>query len=90
MNAPSQDEERALRVEKHSIVFLALENSLRDAVVLTSILDTIVQGIDSLSGLSKRQLEVVYEQLDMVTTTLKKAVDQLDDTYHERTKKEAA
>jgi hypothetical protein len=90
MNAPSQDEERALRVEKYSIVFLALENSLRDAVVLTSILDTIVQGIDSLSGLSKRQLEVVYGQLDLVTTALKKAVDELDDTYHERTKKEAA
>jgi hypothetical protein len=90
MNAPSPDEERALRVEKYSIVFLALENSLRDAVVLTSILDTIVQGIDSLSGLSKRQLEVVYGQLDLVTTALKKAVDELDDTYHERTKKEAA
>jgi hypothetical protein len=90
MNAPSQDKERALRVEKYSIVFIALENSLHDAVVLTSILDTIVQGIDSLSGLSKRQLEVVYGQLDLVTTALKKTVDQLDDTYHERTKKEAA
>jgi hypothetical protein len=43
-----------------------------------------------LSGLSKRQLEVVYGQLDLVTTALKKAVDELDDTYHERTKKEAA
>jgi hypothetical protein len=90
MNAPSPDEERALRAEKYSTVFLALENSLREAVVLTSILDTIVQGIDSLSGLSRRQLEVVYEQLDLVTTALKKSVDQLDDTYHERTKKEAA
>jgi hypothetical protein len=90
MNAPSPDEERALRAKKYSTVFLALENSLRDAVVLTSILDTIVQGIDSLSGLSKRQLEVVYGQLDLVTTALKKAVDELDDTYHERTKKEAA
>jgi hypothetical protein len=64
--------------------YSSLEISLRDAVVWTSLLDTTLQHIDCLSGLSERELGVVHQQLEHMITAVKKAVDHLDVLYHDR------
>jgi hypothetical protein len=70
--------------------FSELEESLRDAVVWASLLDSVVDEIDRFSSMSKRESDVVIGQLNRVTEALKQAVDEMDTIYHQRTEEEAA
>ncbi len=69
--------------------FFELDESLQDAVVWTSLLDKIAEEMAALPSMSKRKVNIALGQLDRVTDELKRAVEQMDAIYNNRTKEEA-
>ena len=69
--------------------FFELDESLQDAVVWTSLLDKIAEEMAALPSMSKREVNIALGQLDRVTDELKRAVEQMDAIYNNRTKEEA-
>jgi hypothetical protein len=66
-----------------------LEIDLWDAVTWIALLDKIVVDLDSLPGMSKREIDISLGQLSNVTEALKKAIYRLFANYHDETKEEA-
>ena len=66
------------------------DGSLLDTVVWTSLLDKIAEEMAALPSMSKREVNIALGQLDRVTDELKRAVEQMDAIYNNRTKEEAA
>ena len=70
--------------------FLALENCLRDAVVWSSLLDKVVEGMEHLPNMSETQVNVAFGELYRVKERLQKAIERMDTIYHQRTEEEVA
>jgi hypothetical protein len=68
---------------------LALEEPLRNAQVLASLLARVIEGIERGPSMSKIERMVAREELDFVTEPLKNAIDEMDAIYHQRTKEGA-
>jgi hypothetical protein len=66
-----------------------LESDLWDAVTWIGLLDKIVDDMEGLPGMSKREIDISYGQLYRVTEALKKAIYRADANYHDETKEEA-
>src|ERR1700733_3743332 len=66
-----------------------LEEDLWAAVTWIGLLDKIVDDMESLPGMSKREIDISYGQLYCVTEALKKAIYRADANYHDETKEEA-
>ena len=58
-------------------------------MVWTSLLDKIAEEMAALPSMSKREVNIALGQLDRVTDELKRAVEQMDAIYNNRTKEEA-
>ena len=66
-----------------------LEEDLWAAVTWIGLLDKIVDDMETLPGMSKREIDISYGQLYRVTEALKKAIYRADANYHDETKEEA-
>ena len=66
-----------------------LKADLWDAVTWIALLDKIVDDMESLPGMSKREVDISLGQLSNVTDALKKVIYRLDANYHDETKEEA-
>jgi hypothetical protein len=69
--------------------FSELEVDLWNAVTWTALLDKVVEDMDRLPGMSKREVNISLGQLSNVMDALKKAIYRLDANYHSRTEEEA-
>ena len=49
-----------------------------------SLLDKVVEGFENWPSMSKREMVVAVEELDLATEPLKQALDDLDAIYHAR------
>jgi hypothetical protein len=76
--------------EDNSHRFLALEEPLRNAQVLASLLARVIEGMERWPDMSKIEQMVAREELDFVVEPLKAAIDNMDEIYHQRTKGENA
>jgi hypothetical protein len=66
-----------------------LEHDLWNAVTWIGLLDKIVVDLDSLPGMSKKEVNISLGQLSNVTDALKVLIYRLDANYHNKTKAEA-
>jgi hypothetical protein len=68
----------------------ALEEPLRNAQVLASLLARVIGGMERWPSMSKIEQMVACEELDFVTEPLKNAIYEMDAIYHHRTEEEDA
>jgi hypothetical protein len=69
--------------------FSELEADLWKAVTWTALLDKIVEDLQRLPSMSKREVNISLGQLSNVTDALKELIYRLDASYHSGTEEEA-
>jgi len=89
-DATKEGQQAATKTDKdYRDRFYELDRPLRDALVWASILDKVVDDLGRLPGMSSREADIAYGELDRVNDALKEAVATLDAVYHQRTEEEA-
>jgi hypothetical protein len=69
--------------------YFEIDEPLHNAVVWASFLDVIVEDMERLPSMSRRELNVAYGKLIRVVDPLQQAINDLDAIYHKREKEEA-